>query len=73
MSTELLERAKLQLLDEATEYVHAVTKTCPNTSRTRVAAVAVMSLLEVFKREGILPQDIFAEFPKAAERRKAQN
>lgn len=73
MSDERIERAKQQMLDSAQVYVDDIAGNVPDSPRVRVAAIAVMSLLEVFKREGIQPHQIFAEFPKAAERRKARN
>lgn len=64
-----LELAKQTLLESAKTYVDDVAGQVADVPRVRVAAAAMMSLLEVFKREGIQPHDIFAEFP----RRKGQN
>lgn len=68
-----LELAKQKLLESAKTYIDDIAGQVTDVPRVRVAAAAMMSLLEVFKREGIQPHDIFAEFPRAADRRKAQN
>ncbi len=71
MSTESIERAKQQMLESAQTYVKDIAENVPESPRVRVAAMAVMTVLEVFRREGIEPSEVLAEFPRSADRRKA--